>query len=89
MLRASAVDFERMESKQKLPKPKLTPEVTELGIKLLQQRLEQYPTSLQVRSDSVRVFDWCDWLGRIHKYVIRTMSPSCSSAGNGISGMHS
>lgn len=67
MLRASVADFERMESKQKLPKPKLTPPVIELGIKLLQQRLERYPTSLQVRNDIVPTFHWRDSLGRIHK----------------------
>ncbi|KAI7872447.1 hypothetical protein BDF14DRAFT_1753557 [Spinellus fusiger] len=37
-------EFEKMETKQKLPKPKQTPEMTRLFIVLLKKRLELYPS---------------------------------------------
>ncbi|KAI8376131.1 uncharacterized protein BYT42DRAFT_573524 [Radiomyces spectabilis] len=45
--RSSAEEFEKMAEKEKLPKPRLTPEAKQLLIQLLEQRLARYPTSLE------------------------------------------
>ncbi|ORY98597.1 hypothetical protein BCR43DRAFT_487807 [Syncephalastrum racemosum] len=47
VLRASPPEFAKMEDKQKVPKPKWTREVANDIQKVLEQRLERYPTTLQ------------------------------------------
>lgn len=48
VLRAPPPEFAKMEDKQKVPKPKWTKEVANDIQKVLEQRLERYPTTLQV-----------------------------------------
>ncbi|KAI9493377.1 hypothetical protein BDB00DRAFT_823797 [Zychaea mexicana] len=43
VLRASAEEFAKMETKQKLPKPKLTPAIAKLGMQILEERMKRYP----------------------------------------------
>lgn len=51
VLLATSDEFEKMEEKQKLPKPKLTQEVKNVIENILKKRLEQrYNTSLEVNS---------------------------------------
>ncbi|KAF7732051.1 hypothetical protein EC973_007156 [Apophysomyces ossiformis] len=47
VLKSSQEEFDKMVEKDKLPKPKLTPEVKQLLITLLETRLARYPTSLE------------------------------------------
>ena len=52
VLRASAEEFGKMESKQKLPKPKLTPTIAKLGMQILEERIKRYPQEVRnKRSD--------------------------------------
>ncbi|KAI7904047.1 uncharacterized protein BX663DRAFT_432767 [Cokeromyces recurvatus] len=48
VLRSTQNEFEKMQEKQKLPKPKLTIEAKQIIENILKQRLERYPTSLEV-----------------------------------------
>lgn len=41
--------FEKAQKAGKLPRPKLTAQTVEVGRQLVQKRLEDYPTSLEVR----------------------------------------
>ncbi|KAI9259641.1 hypothetical protein BDA99DRAFT_440228 [Phascolomyces articulosus] len=47
VLRASKQEFEKMESKQKLPKPKLTPTIAKLGMQILEERTKRYPQEVR------------------------------------------
>ncbi|KAI9322702.1 hypothetical protein BX666DRAFT_1849298 [Dichotomocladium elegans] len=47
VLRAPDAEFQQMERKQKLPKPKMESGVVETAIALLEERLKRYPTSIE------------------------------------------
>ncbi|KAI7848909.1 hypothetical protein BDC45DRAFT_295288 [Circinella umbellata] len=54
VLRASAEEFEKMESKQKLPKPKLTPTIAKLGMQILEERIKRYPQETLMQANCNR-----------------------------------
>lgn len=48
VLTSTDEEFEKMEEKQKLPKPKLTQSVKDILISILEKRIARYATTLEV-----------------------------------------